>query len=300
MAESQASTEADEEGGAPVTVVHHFAYGWINPTIAYIMSFVGSLLGLLLAARARETRGPRRLRWLLLAALGLGATGAWLAHFMAMLGFDVPGSLIRYDVPVTVAGLGLAVFIVALGLLAAGTGRPSGYRILTGGTLTGLGVAAAHYTGMAALRLGGTVSYDRAFVVASVLVAVVAATAALWFSAYARSARAAVGAALLMSVGVCSAHYTAMAGVRVRLDPDVTISGASQLGMLVPICVAATVVITALALSTVGVSLRRESDREEARLNQDRLDRLDRTVLDRTVRIVVPDRKPAVGIARLR
>src|SRR5262245_17789574 len=106
------------------------------------MSFLGSLLGLVLTARSRESRGLARARWLVLAAVAIGGTGIWLMHFMAMLGFDVPGSIVRYDVRTTALSLVIAIVIVSLGLFSVGFGRTSMARIVAGGTLLGVGVAA--------------------------------------------------------------------------------------------------------------------------------------------------------------
>ena len=244
--------------------VEHFAYGWINPTLAYVLSFLGSLLGLLLAARARESTGLSRARWLIFAAVAIGGTGIWLMHFMAMLGFDVPSSIVRYDVTITVASLVISVVIVALGLFTVGFGRPSVFKIVIGGSFTGVGVAAMHYAGMAAMRMAGTLSYDRNLVALSVAIAVVASMVALWFAVVIRGAAATVGAALLMGVAVCSMHYTGMAAIRVEVHAVAgDVGGTSPFGLLAPISVLACVVITALAYASVGLSVRQENAREE-------------------------------------
>jgi NO-binding membrane sensor protein with MHYT domain len=255
-----------------VAEVHHFAFGWINPVLAYVMSFMGSLLGLVLAARAREVTGARRARWLVLAAVAIGGTGIWLMHFMAMLGFDIPSTSIRYDVPVTIMSLVLAVVIVGCGLLVVGMGRPSKWKLLVGGPCTGIGVAAMHYTGMAALRMSGTLSFDPATVALSVAIAVVAATVALWFALIIRGAGATVGAALLMGVAVCSMHYTGMAAIRIKLAPETTapVEGVGAFVLLMPISLLACVVITALAYATVGFSVHQENQREEELLDHAR------------------------------
>jgi NO-binding membrane sensor protein with MHYT domain len=250
-----------------VAHVHQFAYGWVNPGLAYVLSFMGSLLGLVLTARARECEGLSRARWLLLAAVSIGGTAIWLMHFMAMVGFDVPDSVVRYDVPMTALSLVIAVVIVAFGLFTVGFGRPSIIKIVTGGMFTGLGVAAMHYTGMAAMRVGGVVSFDRTLVVLSVVIAVVASTVALWFAVVIRGASATIGAALLMGVAVCSMHYTAMAAVRVRtVLLDSPVAGVGPFELLMPISVLACVVIAALAYSTLGVTTRQDSAQEEALL----------------------------------
>jgi NO-binding membrane sensor protein with MHYT domain len=257
-----------------VAEVHQFAFGWINPTLAYVLSFLGSLLGLVLAARARDVAGAQRVRWLALSAVAIGGTGIWLMHFMAMVGFDVPSTVVRYDVPMTLASMVLAVAIVGAGLLIVGTGQPGMGKLFIGGPITGLGVAAMHYTGMAAIRMGGVMSFDPPRVVLSIVIAVVAATVALWFAMVIRGASATVSAALLMGVAVCSMHYTGMSAIRVRLAPEAdSIEGVSPLVLLMPISILACVVITALAYATVGLSVQRENQRDE-QLAEEVADRL--------------------------
>jgi NO-binding membrane sensor protein with MHYT domain len=247
-----------------VAEVHHFAFGWINPTLSYVLSFLGCLLGLVLATRARDVTGASRVRWLALAAVAIGGTGIWLMHFMAMVGFDVPSTVVRYDLPMTLASVFLAVVIVAIGLFIVGMGSPKVWKLLIGGPVTGIGVAAMHYTGMAAMRMGGVISFEPTKVALSVVIAVVAATVALWFALVIRGASATVGAALLMAAAVCTMHYTGMSAIRVRLAPETTtIEGVAPFVLLMPISILACVVITALAYATVGLSVQMENERED-------------------------------------
>ncbi|MGC9667724.1 MHYT domain-containing protein [Planosporangium sp. 12N6] len=275
--------------------VHHFAYGWTSPTLAYVMSFLGSLLGLILAARAREVEGAARARWLALAAVAIGGTGIWLMHFMAMIGFDVPDTVVRYDVPTTVVSVVIAVVIVGIGLFIVGMGSPRSSKLLIGGPITGIGVAAMHYTGMAAMRLGGVMSFDPVRVTASVVIAIVAATAALWFALYIRRGGAAtVTAALLMGLAVSSMHYTGMSAIRVTLTSQPTaITGVSALALLLPISILACVVVTALAYVTVGLSMRKDGQRADRVADRERADRVaDRGRAGRAAAGDVTDRAP--------
>ncbi len=66
--------------------------------------------------------GRERLRWLLLAALSIGTTGIWVMHFIAMLGYTVPGQVIHYNVLITIASMLIAVVVVGIGLLIVGFG----------------------------------------------------------------------------------------------------------------------------------------------------------------------------------
>ncbi|MGH3326029.1 MAG: MHYT domain-containing protein, partial [Streptomyces sp.] len=81
--------------------MHHFTYGWLTPTLSFVMACVGSALGLRCTVRALAATGRSRRNWLLTAALAIGS-GIWTMHFIAMLGFGVSGSAIRYNVPLTV------------------------------------------------------------------------------------------------------------------------------------------------------------------------------------------------------
>ncbi|MEU8344049.1 MHYT domain-containing protein, NO-binding membrane sensor [Actinomadura meyerae] len=200
-----------------MTEVHHFSYGLVTPVAAYLMSFVGSLLGLLCTARARATTGRSRASWLGLAALAIGGTGIWVMHFIAMLGFSIPNTEIRYDVPLTLLSCATAIVVVAIGLFIVGFAGDGVPAIVTGGVLTGIGVASMHYTGMTAMKMGGEIGYQPALVALSVVIALVAATAALWFALKVRGLLPTAGAALIMGVAVTGMHYTGMAAMRVTL-----------------------------------------------------------------------------------
>lgn len=102
--------------------------------------------------RALAATGRSRHNWFLTAASAIG-TGMWIMHFVAMLGFSVTGTGTRYDVPLTLLSLMVAMVVVCAGAFAVGQGPDRG-RALAGVT-TGIGVASMHSLGMAAVRLHG-------------------------------------------------------------------------------------------------------------------------------------------------
>ncbi|WP_422740130.1 MHYT domain-containing protein [Micromonospora sp. WMMD729] len=220
--------------------INHFEYGWITPALSYALSVLGSVLGLVCAGRIRTARTARqRAWWGLLAAWALGGTAIWAMHFMAMLGFAVDGTRIRYDVPLTAASTAIAVVAVGIGLAIVGTGRLNPVRLIAGGVFTGAGVAAMHYTGMAAMRLNGSLNYDTLRVVLSVVIAVVAATVALWLAMTVRRGLAIFGSALVMGVAVNGMHFTGMSALSVHLhERSGGVTGAGVSALLVPIVVA--------------------------------------------------------------
>jgi NO-binding membrane sensor protein with MHYT domain len=242
--------DSDAGGRTDVYEVHldHFTYGWINPGLAYALSFLGSLLGLVSTSRARSsTSHKERARWLLLAAWAIGGTGIWVMHFMAMLGFTAASMPIRYDVPMTIASWITAIVVVGIGLFIVGFGRPSVLKIIVAGVLTGLGVAGMHYTGMYAMRLAGEIHYDRNTVIASVVIAVVAATVALWFTVTLRRGIAITIAAAIMGVAVNGMHYTGMFAMSVvesvKFKPIVGITPLTFLSPIVVFVVLVTITL---------------------------------------------------------
>ncbi len=244
--------------------IDQFTYGLITPGLAYALSFLGSLLGLVCTTRVRNASTlAGRAGWLILAAWAIGGTGIWVMHFMAMLGFGVSGMDIRYDIPLTVASAIIAIVVVGIGLFIVGLGRPHPAKIVLGGLFTGVGVAAMHYTGMAAMRLDGAVRYDKRLVGASVLIAVVAATVALWFTTVLRRTAVIIGAALVMGVAVCGMHYTGMLAVSVHPhaaggEPH----GTSAPILLVPIVLLVIFVVIGLIYSVLAAPT--EEDRAAA------------------------------------
>ncbi|WP_036495094.1 MHYT domain-containing protein [Nocardia sp. BMG111209] len=234
---------------------HHFAYGWVTIVIAYAMSFIGSLLGLQCARRARSS--DRAGGWLIAAAIAIGGTGIWVMHFVAMLGFSIDGASIRYNVPLTLASAAIAVVVVWIGLSIVFRGRRAGrgvWTLLTGGVVTGLGVAAMHYSGMFALRTDATITYSPGVVALSVVIAIVASTAALWFTLHVRGTLVSVGAAIIMGIAVTGMHYTGMVAMHAhRIDLAPAPSGADGVQLLLPLMIGVSVV-TMMLLINVGLT----------------------------------------------
>ncbi len=252
-----------------MVVVHNFSYGLLTPVLAYAMSCLGCFLGLRCTTRAREVRGPARIRWLLLAAVTIGVAGIWGMHFIAMLGFTIPGQTIRYNVPVTILSMVIAVVVVSIGLLIVGLGGDRLRPLLTGGLIIGLGVSAMHYIGMAAMRMPDTMRYNNGLVLLSVTIGVVTGTVALWAALRLDTVWSAFAACLIMGVAVSGMHYTGIAAMHVypaAADGGMTAvqAGASASSFLVPLIIGIsilTMVMTAaISLSPAGAELRRESN----------------------------------------
>lgn len=258
--------------------VHNFSYGLLTPGLGFLMSCLGAFLGLRCASRARAHQGRSRTRWLLLAGVSIGTTGIWTMHFIAMLGFTIPGETIDYNVPVTLLSLLVAVGIVWAGLLITGFGKLGSASLLAGGVITGLGVAVMHYLGMAAMRMPGRVTYNPGLMTLSVVIAIVAATAALWAALKLRGVWTTLGAAVIMGIAVSGMHYMGMAAMRMYTSagPAGMVmgggGGATAESFLLPLILGISGISFVLT-ATVALSPTEDEIRSEADL-MDRIDRL--------------------------
>ncbi|TXN05992.1 response regulator [Methylobacterium sp. WL64] len=187
----------------------HTGYNPLLVALSIIIAIFASYAALDLGARVRRPDAGPRWAWGAGAAVAMGG-GIWSMHFVGMLAFEM-GMVAAYDLGLTLLSLLIAVGVTA-GAFAwvarRGTGAGS---LLVAGPLMGLGVAAMHYTGMAAMRVPGNLAYDPAVVAVSVAIAVTAATAALWLTFRRNRPWQKLAAACVMGLAVAGMHYTGMA-----------------------------------------------------------------------------------------
>jgi NO-binding membrane sensor protein with MHYT domain len=245
-----------------VAEIHHVTYGWFNPVVAFLMAYLGWLLGLVCTARSRDGRARgRRSRWLVIAAVSIGGAGMWLMHFMAMLGVEIPASTLRYDPLFTAGSLAFAVVPVGLGLFVAGRGERTVPRAVGGTLLIAAGMLGMHYAGMLGLRVAGAVLFDPRPVGASVAVALVSAAFAVWFATSIRGWAATLVASGVMAGAMCCMHYTGMSSLRVRLSVEpIEVHGISPFLLIVPITLMSAAALIGMAVSALQAMTEEEFD----------------------------------------
>jgi NO-binding membrane sensor protein with MHYT domain len=160
------------------------------------------------------------------------------------------------------------VAVVGVGLFIVGFGG-DGYRpLIIGGVIAGLGVASMHYMGMAAMRMDATMTYQLPVLALSVLIGIVAATAALWAALTLRGIWSTLGAAMIMGVAVSGMHYTGMAAMSVhaaRAGSGMLMNGATAEGFLLPLIIGISVLSFALT-ATIVLSPSADEIRSDAAL----------------------------------
>src|SRR5215472_4137716 len=136
----------------------------------------------------------------------------------------------------------------------------------------GLGVATMHYTGMAAVRLTGRMTFSPTLFILSVIIAVVACTVALWFTTNLTGLRATLVAALIAGVAVSGMHYTGMAALHMWPagaggGMNMAGGGATAVGFLLPLLIGISVLAFILT-ATIALSPSSDEMREDAELLQ--------------------------------
>ncbi len=189
--------------------------------LSFLIAVFGSYVALLAAAgiRADLHEGDIQIGYVVVAALAMGGVGIWSMHFIGIQAQVMPFD-VYFQVGLTVLSFVLAVGFSGLAFWYVARTRFSMARCLVGGVLAGIGVVAMHYVGMAAMRMPALIIWNLPLVLASVFIAILAATAALWLAFNTQNVGQRMAAAVLMAIAVCGMHYTgAAAGGIVCMTP---------------------------------------------------------------------------------
>jgi signal transduction histidine kinase/CheY-like chemotaxis protein len=232
-----------------------------DPTLAflsYVVAFLASYTALDMGERLRTAHGKARTLWLTGSAIVLGG-GIWSMHFVAMLAFRI-SLAVSYDAATTLISMLIAIVFTSIGFYIVSRAQLSIARLGTAGTVVGLGVAAMHYTGMAAMRIAAVIRYDPILLILSIIIAVAACTVALWLAFSLHKAWQKLAAALVMAAAICGMHYTGMASVHViASNAPAPAFGALSQPLLALAVAGATLALLCLALVTVFVDRRFEA-----------------------------------------
>jgi NO-binding membrane sensor protein with MHYT domain len=133
-----------------------------------------------------------------------------------------------------------------------------------------------HYVGMFAMRMPDSMHFNIPLVLLSVIIAVVAGTAALWFALKVQGLWATVGASLIAGVAVSGMHYTGMAALHIDSAPNGGMasmgSGVGATSFLLPLILGISI-LTFLLTAIVTLAASPEEIREDAAL-MERISRL--------------------------
>jgi NO-binding membrane sensor protein with MHYT domain len=190
--------------------------------LSFLIATVASYAALDVAARVVTTRGWMSVYWL---AAGAGAMGIgiWSMHFIGMLAFRLPIPM-AYEPRATIASLFIGIGVAAFALYVVSRNTLSAPRLALAGSVMGLGIAAMHYLGMAALEIAPGIRYNVFGVGVSLAIAITGSCVALWLAFALRSETVSsvllkrAGSALVMGIAIAGMHYSGMAAA--HFEPD--------------------------------------------------------------------------------
>ncbi|RDI61885.1 bifunctional diguanylate cyclase/phosphodiesterase [Microvirga subterranea] len=192
-------------------MTHVGTYNPVLVALSLLIATLASYTALDLAGRIRASGGRVKRAWLATAAVAMGG-GMWAMHFIAMLALTLPDVKVTYEIGPTILSFLLPIVVTGLSIHLLSRTDAGPVPLVLSGILMGLGMAAMHYTGMAAMEMGVDISYERFWVAVSILIAVGASTTALWLAFRNVGFVQKLLAAPVMGVASAGLHYSAMQG----------------------------------------------------------------------------------------
>ena len=234
--------------------------------LAAVICTLASFTAITLLHHVRKSTGNIRHVWLAVSATASGF-GIWATHFVAMLAFS-PGIPSGYNITLTFLSLVAAILLTGVGLAVALSRSLPGSAWL-GGAIVGGGIATMHYTGMAAFEVEDRIVWDPTLVVISIALGALIGAMALPVGLRDGSVKSKIYGALLLTVAICSHHFTAMGAVAIIPDPAIMVSKSALPTSWLAIAVAlASFGIILLAFAGVALDIR---DRRNAEREADRM-----------------------------
>ena len=130
--------------------------------------------------------------------------------------------------------------------------------------IVGLGIGGMHYSGMAAVKFAGTLTWRADLVVASVVIGSILAALGVAAKAWAVGRQWWVAPALF-TAAVCGLHFTGMGAVIMTPDPTVDVGGV-QLDRSLLAGAVTIVIALVMLMGLIAVMLHREGEKEAATL----------------------------------
>jgi len=245
-----------------VTLVGSYDHALV--ALSVVIAIFAAHAALDLAQRVTSEQGRARIFWLSGGATAMGF-GIWSMHYIGMLAFRLPVP-VEYDWPTVLLSLLAAILASAIALIVVSRKTMGWKRAAVASVFMGGGIAAMHYTGMAAMRLPAMCHWSMSLVSLSIVLVVVISLVALLLTFYLRdekhlwSWRKALSA-VVMGAAIPIMHYTGMAAARFtpsalnpgQLDHAVSVSSLIVAGIsTVTFIVLGLVLLTSLRIDSLS------------------------------------------------
>jgi diguanylate cyclase len=214
--------------------------------LSIVMAIQGAYVGFTLAVQLGDAVGVRRRVLLAGAAFSL-AVAIWTMHFVGMLAARISFP-IDYLVFPTLLSLLVCVLVVGVAVFAISSGPFSLPRLFLSACLMGAGIFSMHYIGMTALHASAHMEHGPLFVMASLVIAIVASGLALWLATGEVRRPPLILSSVAFGIAVSGMHYTAMAGMKLFPLPATSSAPALSTDLLA-------IVVAVVAFCVSGIFL---------------------------------------------
>ncbi|GMB79889.1 bifunctional diguanylate cyclase/phosphodiesterase [Shinella zoogloeoides] len=221
-----------------LTYEHDYAF----VVAAAVVCIIASVMTVRLFDRARGLPAGRRLWWIVLSGT-TGGAAIWTTHFVAMLGFQLPMAH-TFDPFLTGGSLLIAIAFIAAGFCLT-IEPPRWLPAEAGGVVTGVGILAMHFAGMAGLESSGHIEWDGALLAASAFFAVGFGTLTAHLLARRSTPASRFMAVLTLVLAICTMHFTGMAAATIVPDSAVAAPSHSISNELLAVLVLSTLAVVA-------------------------------------------------------
>ena len=216
--------------------------------LAGAIALLGTYTSLTLLRHAAALDGRVGERWLVAAAVAAGS-GAWATHFVSMCAYEA-GFEMRYAVGPTILSLLIVILAANLSFKLA-LAAPRRMVRAAAGAVLGLGIAAMHYTGMAALAVPGISAWDGTLVAISVVAAAGFAGPALPLCLGGPGRRRLAGAVSLLVLAICALHFLGMTALSFRFVGG---SSAGERMIIAPALLAIVIAVVCFVMLLLGLA----------------------------------------------
>lgn len=183
--------------------------------LSIMIACFASYTALSINERIKQNSFFNRNFWLGLASVAMGL-GIWAMHFIGMSAFLLPVSM-EYNVHLTILSVLPAVLASYIAFYISNRINHTRWPQVVAGMTMGIGIAAMHYIGMAAMEMDAQYVYNPWIFVLSIVIAITVSFVALYiFSTmqkYMGNFFLKSLTSLIMGLAVASMHYTGMESV---------------------------------------------------------------------------------------
>jgi signal transduction histidine kinase/ActR/RegA family two-component response regulator len=236
-------------------------YDFSLVALSYIIASIASYVALDMASQLGREQSPKTKNfWVIGGAVAMGA-GIWSMHFTGMLAYNLPMEH-TYNFWITLLSFVIPI-VFSFAVLQLVKSRDLNYStVLIAAPFLGIGIAAMHYTGMAAMEMKAALRYTAGWFALSIFIAISTSAAALWLTFLASKSKPGsqlsfkIMSAMVMGAAICGMHYAGMKAAvfmpfaDCRIDP---IYSAKNVMLAMGVGVV-TLIILGIALSALAVS----------------------------------------------